>query len=126
MKGDSGEFWMVCRRVGKTQSTTIHPSASGNLEDAKRKALASPPIDWFCRENDSYQQKIDFHDWFFKTPFLVPEVCPTVNNWLGGAEPEINTIIINNPAGAYCRIAGRRDPGSARCSVKFIGNSNWE
>ena len=45
---------------------------------------------------------------------------------LQGAEPEINTIIINNPAGAYCRIAGRRDPGSARCSVKFIGNSNWE
>ena len=126
MKGESGRLWMVYRRVGETSNTSGEKTASDDWENAKREALASPPIEWFCAETDSYKQKDDFHDWYFKTSFLVPEVYPSVNDWLDSTKTEIDTIITNKPTGAQYRITGKKQAGSVRCSIKFVGNVNWK
>ncbi|NLE39522.1 MAG: hypothetical protein GX621_15985 [Pirellulaceae bacterium] len=126
VKGESGSFWMVYRRIAEASNTRANETATSGWENAKREALASPPIEWSCTEAVSCRQKSDFHRWYSSTPYLVPEVYPTVNDWLDSTSAQIDKVITNKPTGAQYRITGKKQAGVVQCSIKFIGNVNWE
>lgn len=108
-------------------------------EEVKRMAFAVPPHYWSCTETDYYRQWDEFNEWCDTTPGVVPEVWAGVEHWLhsrfyarlehrteNADEPEIDTIITNEPTGAQYRVTGKKGSWGVWCKVEFIGNLNWD
>lgn len=91
----------------------------------KQQNLNAAPITWQTSETDPFDQWDDFHQWFFKTPFLVPEIHPKVQEWIDSGSDHFEEVITNEPTGAQYRVTFDRDGAGASVAVKFVGNENW-
>jgi len=124
LNSESPPCWLVLRR--ESQGLERDGTVDDEWERSKREALSSPPIEWFCAKTESEEQRDDFWKWQSRKPGLVPEARSTVLEWLEGEASELDKVVTNKPTGAQYRIVGNTDAEGVRCSVKFVGNTNWK